>query len=507
MRLLWSNVAIPTRRHLVLSAFMGTACLLGPGRSSPGEDRTGADALSAAFREAIRVAGPCVVTVRSGDARIGPPIAPRPVDGASGVVVDADRGLVLTLDSLVAGALDTVGSIRVELPDGRMRPVFDVRRDPRSGLALISVDPQGLSLREADWGDPDRLEPGSWVLAIGRGPESGLTISAGIVSGTGRTPSSGSLRDLIQTDRPIGPGNAGGALVDPSGKILGIGVHVPEGPEGMGFAVPSSRARRVAQDLDTLGRVRRSSIGAVVAMADPEAIAALDLPGAVLVNAVAPGSPADRAGMLPGDLILSLGDRPVVAPDRLVSAIEFSPIGEPLAMVVLRDTGRVALEPRPEPLGPTTGDAIAPIVSARPPVDRPAPPQPSPDPALPSIRLPEPPTSRDPSRFPGLGLRLEATSAELAERFGIDPDVSGLVIVGIVPGGPADLGGLSPGMVVTDVLDRRVSSLATFREAVAVAPPGADLILRIVNRGRAEFRVILRDPAADDGDRAPAAPR
>ncbi|QDV33360.1 trypsin-like peptidase domain-containing protein [Tautonia plasticadhaerens] len=495
--------AIPTRRPVVLAALLGIACGVGPQCPSLADDRPRADLLSAATREAARLAGPGVVTIGPGVAMPGRLIAPGPPEGGSGVVVDADRGLILTLDSIVAEALDAVGSILVELPDGRIRPVIDVRRDPRSDLALVSIDPQGLSLRVVEWGDPDPPIPGTWVLALGRPPGIGPWISAGVASGTGRAPSPGSARDLIRTDRPIPPGASGGALIDLSGALVGITLSTPGGPDAVGFAIPSDRARRVAEDLGDLGRVRRSSIGVVIAAADPELVAALGLPGAARVDAVAPSGPADRGGVLPDDLILSVGNRPVSGPDGLVSAVEFAPIGEPLPMVVLRGSSQLNLELRPEPTDPMAEAGIAPIASAGPPIGRVEPSPTAPDPAPPPIRLPDPPTSRDPSRFPALGLRLDAPSAELVERFGLDPGVSGLVIVGTVPGGPADLGGLSPGMVITDVLDRRVSSLATFREAVAVAPPGADLILRIVNRGRSEFRVILRDSGAMRGIQDP----
>jgi S1-C subfamily serine protease len=115
------------------------------------------------------------------------------------------------------------------------------------------------------------------------------------------------------------------------------------------------------------------------------------------------------------------------------------------------------------------------------------------DDPTPIIRLPEPATARDPTRFPDLGLRLGEPSPALIDRFGLESTVSGLIIVGISPGGPADLGGLEPGMVITDVLDRRVQSLADFRQSVANAPTDQDLILRIQHRGRSEFRVILRN--------------
>jgi serine protease Do len=409
-------------------------------------------------------------------------------------VIDSDRGLVLTVDQAVANALDTVGSIVVELPDGRLRPVLDVRRDPASNLALLAIDPDGLSLQQLPWGDSSQIAPGDRVLAVGRSTMLGGTISAGIIAGTGRTLSGEPDRDLILTDASLPEPGIGGALIDPSGQLVGLVIPAPTPAlknSGFRLAVPAHRALRIAEDLDKIGRVRRLAIGVRLGPADPEKTALFDPPGAVRVVAVSPESPASRAGICPGDLILSVGGRPVSSPDHVASAIEFSPIGEPILIDILRDDLQTTLKPLPDPLEPIS-DGIGPIASARTTDGRNAPTSGRPEPSPTPIRLPEPPSSRDPSRFPTLGLRLEAPSLELAERFGFDAQVSGVVIVGIVPGGPADLGGLSPGMVVTDVLDRRVGSLADFREAVALAPPEEDLILRILNRGRAEFRVLLR---------------
>jgi serine protease Do len=451
-----------------------------------------------------------VVTVRPADAPGAARFDPQSPLESTGVVIDPGRGLVLTVDRPIANALDTVGSIVVELPDGRIRPVLDVRRDPKSDLALLSIDPSGASLRGIPWGDSSGLEPGDEVLAVGRSTLLGGTVSAGVVAGTRRTLSGGPHRDLILTDASLPDPRTGGALIDLSGHLVGLVIPAPPpslDATGFRLAVPSHRARRIAEDLAQIGRVRRSAIGVRIGTADPEQSALLDPPGAVRVEAVTPEGSASRSGLRAGDLILSVGGRPVATPEQLASAIEFAPTGEPIPIDILRDGLRTTLNPLPDLLDPI-GHDIGPIASATPSdgQDSPGPTSGRPEPPPNPIRLPDPPSSRDPSRFPTLGLRLGPPSPELAERFGLDPHVPGLVIVGIVPGGPADLGGLSPGMVVTDVMDRRVGSLADFREAVALAPLEGDLILRILNRGRAEFRVILRKTDAPAGDRSAEGP-
>ncbi|RUL88940.1 trypsin-like peptidase domain-containing protein [Tautonia sociabilis] len=476
---------LPTRGAVLI----GVVLVMGPCPLASAQELPTPGSLSIAFREAARRAIPAVVTVRP----VGGSTVPRTDPGGSGVVIDATRGLILTNDHVVGDAERSGNPIRVVLPDGRSRPVLDVRRDPKSDLALLAINPEGLGLIPLEWGESDALEVGDWVLAVGQPFGLAGSVSAGIVGGTGRTLSLDRHRDLIQTDAAINPGSSGGALIDLSGRLVGINVAVQTiggGHEGVGFAVPAARARRVSEDLATFGRVRRSAIGVRVSAVDPELAATLDPPGAVRVESVAPGGPAGSAGLSAGDLIVSIAGRAVSAPDQLVSAVEFFPVGEPMTVSIVRNGQLDLLEVRPEPLLADGDLAIGPISSNRSPTGEAAGP---PEAPRARVRLPEPSASRDPTRFPELGLRVEEGSDELAARFGLSRDVSGLVIVGISPGGPADLGGLVPGMVITDLLDRRVATLTDLREAVATAPPERDLILRVLHRGRAEFRVILRE--------------
>src|SRR5262249_21220838 len=161
-------------------------------------------------------------------------------------------GFVLTNDHVVAGS----PRITIVLPDGRPRPAKSIRRDPKSDLALVAIDPDGL--QAADWGDSEALDTGDWVLAVGQPFGLSGTVTAGIVSGKGRGIGVALYEDLIQTDAAIGPGNSGGPLVNLKGEIVGINTAIKTlggGYEGIGFAVPATRARRVAADLAEFGRV------------------------------------------------------------------------------------------------------------------------------------------------------------------------------------------------------------------------------------------------------------
>jgi S1-C subfamily serine protease len=228
-----------------------------------------AETLSASFRKASKQVLPAVVTVRpvggprpfegpDARGRVLPPRLPGmppPESGGSGVVINAEKGYVLTNDHVVQEA----GRVEVTLHDGRARVASQVRRDPKSDLALLVIDPEGLT--QADWGDSDALDTGDWVLAVGQPFGLSNTVTAGIVSGKGRGIGMAMYEDLIQTDAAINPGNSGGPLVNLKGEVVGINTAIKTqggGYEGVGFAVPASRARRVAADLAEHGRVRRA---------------------------------------------------------------------------------------------------------------------------------------------------------------------------------------------------------------------------------------------------------
>ena len=338
-----------------------------------------AQTLSASFREASRRVLPAVVTVRAVDAaprpsgpapfvQVGPP--PRSA-GGSGLVVDAARGLVLTNDHIVEPPGAARGPISrredhdgpplvVILSNGRERPVKEVRRDPRSDLALLTIDPQGL--RQAEWGDSEALDTGDWVLAIGQPFGLSDTVTAGIVSGKGRGLGLGQYEDLIQTDAAINPGNSGGPLVNLKGEVVGINAAIRSlngGYDGVGFAVPSARARRVAADLAEFGRVRRSYLGLRIGRLGPDDADRVGRPGSVPIVSAVEGGPGAAAGLRPGDVIVAVAGKPVGGTGAFQSLIEGSPAGEPLALTVWAEGQEREVSVRPAPL-PDSGPAPSP---------------------------------------------------------------------------------------------------------------------------------------------------
>ncbi|MEJ7637195.1 MAG: trypsin-like peptidase domain-containing protein [Singulisphaera sp.] len=492
-----------------------------------------AETLSASFRKAARRVLPAVVTVRpigvaspfealpgprpfgGGPGEFGPDL-PRREPGGSGLIIDAAKGYVLTNDHVVQGASRVV----VTLADGRERTAEQVRRDPKSDLALLVIDRRGLS--EAEWGSSDALETGDWVLAIGQPFGLSDTVTAGIVSGKGRGIGMAMYEDLIQTDAAINPGNSGGPLVNLKGEVVGINTAIKTlggGYEGVGFAVPAARARRVAADLAEHGRVRRAYLGIQIGRVDRARAARVDLPGAVAIHGVTAGSPGAGAGLRPGDVITGLQGKPVRGQGSLQSTIEVAPVGEPMSLTIDRDGKRLDVEVRPEEQPETFGLGESPSGRPRvlPPFPNrrgPYPPPPEdfppgdargptddPGPILPPRR--EQLESRAPGRFPALGLRLGEPTPSLARRFHLGDSPTGLIVLGVEPGSPADRGGLEVGLLITDVANRKVESLTDFRAALAGRTEGRDLLFRVLKDSKAEFRVILEPGETRTPDKPP----
>lgn len=262
----------------------------------------------------------------------------------SGVVIDADDGLVVTNLHVIDGADD----IRVTLEDGRVLPATLIGTDRQTDLALIRIE--AARLTELPLADSDRIEVGDYVLAIGNPFGLGQSVSSGIVSALGRMGLDQlGVQDFIQTDAPINPGNSGGALINLRGELVGINTAIvsPSGGNvGIGFAVPSRLVAQVVEQLRTDGRVRRGRLGVEVQDLSPELKVALgieDQRGA-LITRVSPGSAAARIGLRPGDLVTRFNNRRVDGA-RSFRSLEGSIAPEASApLEIVRDGQTMALE-------------------------------------------------------------------------------------------------------------------------------------------------------------------
>ena len=254
----------------------------------------------------------------------------------SGVIVNAN-GAILTNHHVIDGA----EAIRVELQDNRVYDAKVVGTDPPSDLAVLQIDAPDLSA--LDLGDSDRVRVGDVVLAIGNPLGIGQTVTAGIISAKGRSTglSDGSFEDFLQTDAPINQGNSGGALVNTEGELVGINSQILStsgGSIGIGFAVPSNMARSVLDQLVATGKVRRGQLGVAVQPLTPDQAARLgrkDTAG-VVIESVARQSPAERAGLRPGDAIVAFEGESVRDGNTLRNRIASTAPGTEATLTIVR---------------------------------------------------------------------------------------------------------------------------------------------------------------------------
>ncbi|MBL1141434.1 MAG: DegQ family serine endoprotease [Proteobacteria bacterium] len=256
----------------------------------------------------------------------------------SGVIVDAKRGLVLTNNHVIANA----NQILVTLRDGRHLEAEVVGTDPETDVAVIKIPADNLT--EVKTTDSDSLKVGDFVVAIGNPFGLGQTVTSGIVSALGR---SGlgieGYEDFIQTDASINPGNSGGALVNLRGQLAGINTAIiaPNGGGnvGIGLAIPINLALQIMEQLVETGEVKRGFLGVSMQNLSPSLAEAFGLKGqnGAIINEVLSGSPADKAGLLAGDIVISTDGKPVKNAADLRNRVGLLPVGEKIKFRILRD--------------------------------------------------------------------------------------------------------------------------------------------------------------------------
>jgi Do/DeqQ family serine protease len=255
----------------------------------------------------------------------------------SGVIVDSQRGYVLTNSHVVEHA----DVIEVTTKDNRRFRATLVGRDPGTDIAVLRIPGGSPSLPSLPLGDSDRLQVGDFVMAIGNPFGLGQTVTSGIISALGRS-MPGGYGTFIQTDASINPGNSGGALVDMQGRLIGINsamLSASGGNIGIGFAVPINTARRAMHRIVRHGWVQPGRIGIVVHDLNPVVagtLRAAETRG-VAIAAVEPGSPAAQAGLQVNDIVLAAGDAPVSSAAELQDRIQLTPVGQQVRLAVKRN--------------------------------------------------------------------------------------------------------------------------------------------------------------------------
>ena len=298
------------------------------------------DAYSEALVNAVEIAGDAVAKV---DVHVGRPGGQRgrrsPVQqGTGSAVVVAPDGYLLTNSHVVDGA----AAVDVQLSDERRFRARVVGTDPATDLAVLSVDVHGLP--SVELADSSKLRVGQLAVAIGNPLGFEATVTAGVISGLERSMRSYKgrlIENVIQTDASINPGNSGGPLVDSHGRVVGINTAVLQAAQGIGFAVPSNTANWVTGMLIRHGRIRRARIG-IAGRSRPLHVRIQRYLGrkyesGVEIMEIIDDSPADRAGLRPGDVILAVDDVPVPRIDDLLKVLTAERIDVATDLVIFRD--------------------------------------------------------------------------------------------------------------------------------------------------------------------------
>ena len=372
-----ANTAIDARWLLVLLAFALLLCLPARARAiAPDSPR-----MTPVVR-AVQAVAPAVVNITSTHVIEGQRVSPleqffgpgfpglpgfdvpggrrvkqKRVSLGSGVIVDGDKGLVLTNAHVIAGG----DEVMVHLLDGREFTATVKGADPDFDLAVLQIK-GAAKLPAVKLGDSGDIMPGETVIAIGNPFGFNHTVTTGVVSALGRTirNKDGAFTDLVQTDAAINPGNSGGPLLNIEGVLIGINTAVDTRAEGIGFAIPINKARRVMLDLMSAGRVAPLWLGLDLQDVDGRTAMALGLrdAGGVLVTAVFPGSPAAKAGIVPGDIVESINASPVRDRRDYLDILRNQTAGSALRLQVLREGGSVRLEATPEPFSDADARAL-----------------------------------------------------------------------------------------------------------------------------------------------------
>jgi serine protease Do len=368
----------------------------------------------------------------------------------SGFIVTAD-GYLVTSNHVVEDATE----IQVVLNNGERLPAEVRGRDPKTDLALLKIETD-RELPYVIFGDSDGARAGDWVVAIGNPFGLGGTATTGIISARGRDIQSGPYDDYLQIDAPINRGNSGGPLFDTSGKVIGVNTAIfsPNGGNvGIGFAVPAAQAKSVIQQLMTRGHVERGWLGVQIQKLTDPLAESMKLPRTqgALVTSVTPDSPAARAGLEVGDVILSFNDHEVADMKDLPKLVADTAPGQNTQVTVWRQGKKrnleVSIASSPEVTASAAETATTAVSGAR------------------------------------LGVTLAPMTGELRKRFDVPGDVEGALVVEVESGSLAAREGIRPGDVIVQAGGKPVSNpadvVSVVRESNAT---DQDRVLLLVNR-------------------------
>jgi serine protease Do len=359
----------------------------------------------------------------------------------SGFVMSRE-GYILTNNHVVEDA----DQIKVKLTNGKEYDGKIIGRDPKTDLALIKIKASS-DLQPLNLGNSDDLKVGSWVVAVGSPFGLEQTVTAGIVSAKGRVIGSGPYDNFIQTDASINPGNSGGPLINMKGEVVGINTAIIASGQGIGFAIPINMAKEVAPQLQEKGHVTRGWLGVSIQEVTPALAKSFDLKEkkGALVAQVVSGSPAEKAGIEQGDVIVEFDGKEVTDSKDLPRIVASTPIGKAVTIKLLRN-----------------GKAL----------DR-------------QVKVGEMEEKVEVAKAPShksLGITVQNLTPEIAKGLGLKKDM-GVVVTRVEPGSPAADAGIQTGDLVQEVNRKPVKNVEDFVQKVEKAK-GQDNILLLIQRGQ-----------------------
>jgi serine protease Do len=382
----------------------------------------------------------------------------------SGFVIDKE-GYILTNRHVIEGA----DKVQVTFPGGRRYDAKIVGRDARTDVGLLKIEAEG-PLTALSLGDSDKTEVGEWVMAVGNPfdlPGGGNSVTVGVVSFVGRDLPLGAVRgtsvEMLQTDAAINPGNSGGPLINTRGEVVGINTLIVTGGSqanaGVGFSVPINVAKEILPQLREKGKVVRGWMGVTIGAMSQDLAATYGLtePEGAVVGSVVSGSPAEKAGLKPEDVILSADGRTIEDNSDLSRYIASRSPGTTVKLDVLRGKDRRSV---PVVLGTFSEEGVD--------------------------------ASESESGRASLGMTLRDVTPALAERLELPRGVRGALVTEVEPGEAAEDAGLVPRDVIVSVNGEAVDSVDAFERAIAAARPGGRARLRVYNpQGGGGFRMAV----------------
>lgn len=370
----------------------------------------------------------------------------------SGFIIDGE-GHILTNNHVVEDA----DEIKVILKDHKEFEAKVIGRDAKTDLALIKIKSwKGIQLIKL--GNSDELRVGDWVVAIGNPFGLDHTVTAGIVSAKGRVIGAGPYDNFIQTDASINPGNSGGPLINLKGEVVGINTAIFAGGQGIGFAIPINTARDLISQLKDKGKVTRGWLGVMIQKVTPDLAKSFNLAdeAGALVGDVTPGSPAEKAGIKPGDIIVEFNGKAIKEMNELPRLVAAVPVGKTVDVKILREGKSQLFKVQIQELdekqiasGPSQGKE-------------------------------------------SMGLSVREFTPELARRYRMDYE-PGILVVQVQEGSPAEEAGIQEGDLIKEVNRKSVRDLKGYQSQISGIKKGGNVLFRIKRGGMNLFVSLPMD--------------